>query len=282
MPDLKTYAFILMIFLFLLDFAVGHSRLSCPSPRNPSTGLKVGPCDVNTNNFSGNAMVLDPGPFTIFWEESISHRGAPFRISLSQENSDALGCVLLDHIPHNDEGTPNYTDESTYVKYHITINIPNVSCNRCSLQLANPMTDKLVPAGSYCTDPNGTCFSVYHSCANVIIRGFYPMSQANCTQSPNWPRSSFPLGNYTTESGLWSNGIPVGYPEEFTNMIGDCVPSSGSSSFFTWQNVLAIVAGALTVVIMIILGIWQLLNYKRRQAKDYQEVRDTNYLELGK
>ena len=56
---------------------------------------------------------------------------------------------------------------STYTQYSITINIPNVNCERCSLHLSNPMTDKIgndgAPSGIGCTDP-GSCFSVYHSC----------------------------------------------------------------------------------------------------------------------
>jgi hypothetical protein len=43
-----------------------------------------------------------------------------------------------------------------------------VHCESCSLHLSNPMTDKIgydgSPTGMGCTDPDGTCASVYHSC----------------------------------------------------------------------------------------------------------------------
>ena len=60
------------------------------------------------------------------------------------DGNDDASCVLLDHIPHNDCCNPSLFDPSTYTQYAITINIPNVICERCSLHLSNPMTDKMV------------------------------------------------------------------------------------------------------------------------------------------
>lgn len=41
----------------------------------------------------------------VVFEESIAHKGAPFRIALSGESEDEYeSCVILSHIPHN--GTP--------------------------------------------------------------------------------------------------------------------------------------------------------------------------------
>src|SRR5690554_7527570 len=47
---------------------------------------------------------------------------------------------------------------------------------QCGLQLMNPMTDK-IGAGACCSYPKASdieksrCFSVYHSCANIVITG---------------------------------------------------------------------------------------------------------------
>jgi hypothetical protein len=135
-------------------------------------------------------MELEPGKITLVFEESISHKGAPFRIALSQEGSDVYDCVLLDHIPHNDAGKPNYYDPSTFVEYRITVNIPDVKCERCALQLINPMTDKIGIGRSCVLASSSTpnyCFSVYHSCANVNITGKNPRSGLNCSQPTDWP-----------------------------------------------------------------------------------------------
>lgn len=71
------------------------------------------------------------------FEESIAHKGAPFRIALSTEGSDDeySSCILLNHIPHNDRNAPTYGDESTWTKTYITIEIPDVKCDKCALQV---------------------------------------------------------------------------------------------------------------------------------------------------
>ena len=87
------------------------------------------------------------------------------------DGTDDNACVLLDHIPHNDCCEPDLNDPSTYTPYAITVMIPNIICERCSLHLSNPMTDKIgddgSPLGIGCTDP-GTCFAVYHSCTKAF------------------------------------------------------------------------------------------------------------------
>ena len=79
-------------------------------------------------------MDLSPGWMTLVWEESINHKGSPFRVAIldSRENAKV---ILLDHIPHNDNTAPNMTEESTYAPYRISVNIPDVQCTRCSIQL---------------------------------------------------------------------------------------------------------------------------------------------------
>ncbi|KAL7461364.1 hypothetical protein ACHAXS_001783 [Conticribra weissflogii] len=233
-----------------------HSRWKCPPPRSSSTGIKTGPCGSETNDFGlspdddGDQPVTEiyPGPLRVIFEESIHHTGAPFRISLSGDGTDDLdaSCVLLDHIPHNDCCRPNLYDESTYTPYVITINIPNVNCERCSLQLANPMTDKIggdgSPTGIGCTDPLGTCFSVYHSCTRpfrIVGNGeAVARSDYQCEQLPgDWPTvwvgdngvsvdATVP-GLYRRESSSWSEvdftltTVPVDYVKDAGGICGD-------------------------------------------------------------
>jgi hypothetical protein len=79
--------------------------------------------------------------------------GAPTRIALSRDGEDIYDCVLLDHIPANPASRPSFGQDSTYTQYRITIMIPDVQCERCSLQLVNPMTDKISTAAPF----NGKC-----------------------------------------------------------------------------------------------------------------------------
>jgi hypothetical protein len=137
---------------------------------------------------------LDPSKISPRTNETRTHTG---------DGSDDESCVLLDHIPHNDCCSPSLYDPATYTPYAITINIPNVHCERCSLHLSNPMTDKIgddgSPYGIGCTDPDGTCFSVYHSCTRPFRivgnddNGAVPRSEYACPSlgsvNDGWPTS---------------------------------------------------------------------------------------------
>lgn len=141
---------------------------------------------------------LKPGPLTVTWEESIAHVGSPFRLAILDENEE-VKVVLADHIPHNDAAKSSFI-ERTYTPYHLTVDIPDVRCEKCTLQLIYFMTDKTVKCGSLqCTyhaddsacsgqidaaaptcfgAPNDvpcrekdTCFSNYHTCTDVSIAG---------------------------------------------------------------------------------------------------------------
>jgi hypothetical protein len=240
---------LLLVCCFPAVAVQAHARFKCPSPRSADTGIKTGPCGDQTNDFSlssDGAAILEiaPGPMRIELEESISHTGAPFRIALSSDGSDDDGvCVLLDHIPHNDNpaSRPQYLDESTYTPYSITIEIPDVYCEKCSLHMANPMTDKIdgdgAPDAPGCTDPDGTCFSVYHSCTVPFkITGSVPRSQFTCPASPlpdDWPlqwigddgvpvAASTP-GVYRRERSEWSaDGLLLAVPEFYRQDVGVC------------------------------------------------------------
>jgi hypothetical protein len=148
------------------------------------------------------------------------------------DTSVSSACVLLDHIPHNDQSEPVFTNESTYTLYSMTIDIPDVQCDRCSLHLVNPMTDKIdadgARAGKGCTDPKGTCFSVYHSCTIPLkITGRIPRAQFVCpNQNPSdWPTTwmgdngenvtATTRGVYRRESGTWKNGFLMDVPERY-------------------------------------------------------------------
>lgn len=236
----------------LVGPADGHSRWKCPEARSSDTGIKSGPCGDETNDFSNEiGLEIKPGPLRIIFEESVHHTGAPFRISLSDDGSDDSSCVLLDHIPHNDCCRPNLMDESTYTPYVITVNIPNVICDKCSLHLSNPMTDKIgddgAPSAIGCTDP-GTCFSVYHSCTKPfrivgnVDNGAVPRSEYVCnseTLDEGWPESWFGDNGetvdastpflYRRESAVWSEAdyTLTTVPSQFVDDAGGVCGASG-------------------------------------------------------
>jgi len=235
-----------------------HGRWKCPAPRDANdengnhitfdnTGNKYAACGPQSGKWGfGTVATLQPGWNTLVWEESINHAGSPFRLAILDETETAR-IILLDHIPHNDAATPVIDLEATYTPYKLSVNIPDVKCAKCSLQLLYVMTDKSVkcgvdtcfynPADAACkgsTDPNAAtcagapnsnvcvqeneCFSNYHSCADVKITGTQPLSAFALNSQPaNWPYASLPIQYYGNEIGTWSKeGWLAGIPSNFT------------------------------------------------------------------
>ena len=226
---------VLPAFVFL-SCVSAHSRWSCPQPRNPEADITVGPCGDETNDFSANDPIMEiaPGPMLVEWEEAVSHEGSPFRIALSHDGTDdgSPACILLDHIPHNNIQNPDIEDESTYTKYSMVIIIPDVACERCSLHLANPRTADegalASPTGLGCTDPDGTCKTVYHSCTIPFkITGSIQRSEFQCLNQnpPDWPElwigdngsavNADVIGVYRREAGNWVDSFLVDVPAEY-------------------------------------------------------------------
>jgi hypothetical protein len=236
-----------------------HGRWKCPPPRDANdengqhitfdnTGNKYAACGPESGQWGfGTVTNLMPGWTTLTWEESISHTGSPFRISILDPN-EKLVAVLLDHVPHNEDSHPYSQVEKSYTQYKMSINIPDIKCDKCSLQFLYVMTDKTVNCGiptcyynpddASCkgsTDPDAPtcvgapndnvcvqaneCFSNYHSCSDVNIGGSIPYTQFAQDQQPaDWPYNSktMQMQYYGAETGTWSDGWLQGLPANYT------------------------------------------------------------------
>jgi len=251
---------VLALVLVSLSMVSGHARMKCPKARDwndkngnhivfDNTGNKNGACGPYSFNYGmGGVVALRANTWQTFvFEESIAHTGAPYRLSILDENELEV-FVLLNHIPHNEAAMPIPYVESTYVPYNITIYIPDVQCAKCTIQLIMFMTDKTVKCGiptchyfandSACSGkidgspacagaPNNTpclnqntCFSNYHSCIDVTLDGHVPLKNANFPQPIDWPYRSLPDLEYGSEIGTWTGGILQGAPKNFTTFQG--------------------------------------------------------------
>jgi hypothetical protein len=242
---------------FVCEFVSAHGRWKCPLPRDANdvngnhitfdnTGNKYAACGPQSGNWGfGTVTNLKPGWTTLTWEESVSHAGSPFRIAILDETETAR-VILLDHIPHDDASKPNEKIESTYSIYKMSVNIPDIKCDKCSLQFLYVMTDKSVKCGvptcfynaqdAACkgsTDPNAAtcmgapnsnvcvqdneCFSNYHSCTDITISGSFPIDKFSFDNQPlDWPYKSKEMLYYGAEHNTWSNGWLQGIPSNFT------------------------------------------------------------------
>jgi len=162
---------LVFIGLIVVPHVMGHIALLSPEPRNPSTGIKSGPCGGDA--FWGNGQpttTVAPGTLTVQWEETINHEGTPFFFALScGDDTQYKDWILTSHLKHNDIGLKDY---------QFDIEIPDINCPQASLALINPMTDKIQADTCCCYGDFGAaaplepqCFSVYHTCANIEITG---------------------------------------------------------------------------------------------------------------
>ncbi len=72
-----------------------------------------------------------PGWQAIEFRETINHNGAPYRLALSFNDDDNFNThVLLDQIPHNDEGRHIVTEGVIYVC--VCLKAQQVEAARCT------------------------------------------------------------------------------------------------------------------------------------------------------
>lgn len=144
--------------------AAAHIALTSPPPRSAS--LKAGPCGGGPLEARGDVVSTFQGGETIVvrWTETVDHPGH-YRISFDGDGQDDFGdpasfedlysnpAVLIDGIA--DESGSN-------VMYAQEIKLPAMSCDNCTLQVVQVMTDKA---------PYGDGNDLYYQCADLVLDG---------------------------------------------------------------------------------------------------------------
>ena len=216
--------------------SLAHCRWWWPPPRSSDPGIKAGPCGSDPFG-AAPPTAIQPGQLSLTFLNTVAHSGTPWRIALRREGSGAAAsfedCVLLDHIPGEVSPKTGVPDGL----YRVTVTIPDIHCSRCSLQLFNPMTDKITRPS--CTfDPARTigptgdaplCGSNYFSCADVAINGtgVGALDAATCappasTAADGWPYSALePLVYSKNEAATWRT-VPDQFPtvDTFSGQVG--------------------------------------------------------------
>jgi MYXO-CTERM domain-containing protein len=147
--------------------AAAHIQLINPVPR--SLEQKAQHCGPLNSTRGANVTVLEPGAMLeVRWNETINHPGH-YRISLDIDGQDFT-------IPPTANGTtmgmPNVVmdliaDRSTTPgnnAYSQMIQLPNMTCENCTLQVIQLMTDK----PPYTTDALSD--DIYFQCADIALR----------------------------------------------------------------------------------------------------------------
>lgn len=181
---MNKWIYFLFVNLMLMPQTVfGHARLKNTvlpdnqifAPRNTNDGIKVGPCGGIARTAG---VTLRPGQaLTINWEETINHPGF-FRIFFSPAND--ANFQMLGEMQDNANGALPH-------QFNMTVTMPNVECNACTIQLIQYMTENNPP-------------SLYYSCADIRLSNVVspnPTSSPSGTGDNSNPTSS---GNNSTSS----------------------------------------------------------------------------------
>ena len=169
------------VVLALAAPATAHLALEYPPSRYGEDVLKEGPCGIAGGARSTNVTELESGSeVTVVWNEYVNHPGH-FRISFDADGDDDFadpvclsGCasrspeiglyvnasVLLDGIADTPDGGES----------RVTVTLPDVECDRCTLQVIQVMTDK----PPYTSPGN----DIYYQCADLVLHRRAP---APCT-----------------------------------------------------------------------------------------------------
>lgn len=160
----------------------GHIILTSHTARDGRDAIKQGPCGRANSERSENVYVFEPGEtITLEWDEFIPHPGH-FRVAFDAEGDDDFvdpadyddfytnDTVLLDNLyPHTRaESQGVYTQEVT---------LPDVECERCTLQLTQMMTDK--PPYEVGTN------DLYYNCIDISLRRSEPSPAPDPLTNPD-------------------------------------------------------------------------------------------------
>jgi hypothetical protein len=155
--------------------ARAHVEITAPLQRHAE--MKAGPCGLAGGQRSANVCEFQPGAvITVAFDETVEHPGH-FRISFDDDGVDDFvdptdfddyytgPSVLLDEIADRDveiSGDPRYTAQ---------VQLPDVECTNCTLQLIQVMDDK-PPWG-----PEGGR-DIYYQCADLVLSRSAPATPA--------------------------------------------------------------------------------------------------------
>ncbi len=170
----------------LATSAAAHIALEYPPSRYGPDVLKVGPCGAASGPRSDHVTELEAGaPLEVVWNEYVDHPGH-FRIAFDRDGDDGFidplclsGCttrnpviqtysndtVLLDDIPDTVGGGES----------RVTITLPDVECDRCTLQVIQVMYDK----PPYATPGD----DIYYQCADLVLHRALPTCPGDCDGS---------------------------------------------------------------------------------------------------
>jgi len=156
--------------------AHAHLTMDEPEPRYPSTEQKDGPCGRDGGERTDSVTVAEPGStITIRWNEYIDHP-SHYRVAFDVDgDDDFVDPVCLENCDDRRQPAMVWADDETgnvlldFIEdrtgggdYEVSVTLPDVECERCTLQLIQVMYDKR----PYVSGGN----DIYYQCADFALR----------------------------------------------------------------------------------------------------------------
>lgn len=149
--------------------AAAHIDLKQPPPRElgssrgPNSDLKQGPCGQVVDGRTSTVSVFAPGEtIDVEWEETVNHRSY-YRIAFDRDGDDAFptfagpggaaeGVDATQLCPVDGQVILAYVEDSAGPTHTLRVTLPDVECERCTLQVVQYMFDKNKPYYFQCAD----------------------------------------------------------------------------------------------------------------------------------
>lgn len=142
--------------------ALAHLSLTAPVSRYGPDVLKTGPCGVSGGERTANVSYFEPGAtIEVRWDEYVQHPGH-YRIAFDPDGvDDFIDPATMTELYSNDAVLLDGIEDSRERQYAVTVTLPDVSCDNCTLQVIQVMYDKL----PYTTPGN----DIYYQCADLVL-----------------------------------------------------------------------------------------------------------------
>ncbi|MDH3202142.1 MAG: lytic polysaccharide monooxygenase [Myxococcales bacterium] len=163
----------LVFFVLVFSLPTGaraHLDMTSPVSRYGPNVLKTGPCGVAGGERSANINYFEPGQtIEVEWDEYTDHP-SHYRISFDEDGDDDFvdPATMQEYYSNDAVLLDNIKDEPpTDPLYRVSVTLPDVECDNCTLQVIQVMYDKrpyVVPGND-----------IYYQCADLVLtRGGAP------------------------------------------------------------------------------------------------------------
>ncbi len=164
-----------VLFILRAGTAQAHLELLDPPQRTSRRAIKIGPCGLEGSTRGDLVTVFAPGETVeIRFDEYLDHPGH-FRVAFDDDGQDFEPPVCLTNCDDNRQPDPTWAPDTTGLvlldliedrrgggEYRLEVTLPEITCERCTLQVIQVMYDKRPYT------PDGD--DVYYTCADLALR----------------------------------------------------------------------------------------------------------------